>query len=164
MAIVGFVAFKFLNENETRLSPQATATFQTESLDLRINYSRPYKNNREIFGNVVQYDQYWRTGADEATEISFGGKVNFGGEEIGPGTYRLFTIPGKEEWKIVLNSELDQWGAFEPKYELDVIKVQAIPQKLAVAVDQLTLKFETAEEGVDLVITWDQTEVTIPIE
>lgn len=164
MGIIGFVAFKFLNENERRVSPQATATIKTENLDLNINYSRPYKNGRAIFGNVVKYGEYWRTGADEATEISFGKRVKFGDEEVNPGTYRLYTIPEKDEWIIALNSELGQWGAFEPNYDLDVVRIKITPNKLDKIVDQLTLRFETSKNGVDLLLSWDDTQVTIPIQ
>ncbi len=164
MGIIGFVAFKFLNENERRVSPQATATFKTENLDLRIDYSRPYKNNRTIFGNVVKFGEYWRTGADEATQISFGSKVNFGEAEIDPGTYRLYTIPNKGEWIVALNSELGQWGAFEPNYQMDVTRIAVTPEKLNKKVEQLTLNFENSGNGVDLLMKWDDTQVTVPIQ
>jgi len=164
MAIVGFVAFKFLKETEKRLSPQATATLKTEKLDLNIDYSRPYKNGRTIFGELIKFGEYWRTGADEATEIAFGNKVTFGGEEIDPGTYRLYTIPKEDEWTVVLNSELGQWGAFEPNYSMDVAKITAKPKKLNTIVDQLTIEFEPSKEGVDLVMSWDDTQVSVPIQ
>ncbi len=164
MGIIGFVAFKFLTENERRISPQATTTFITESLDLNINYSRPYKNGRTIFENVVKYGQYWRTGADEASEITFGGNVRFGGKEVEKGSYRLYTIPDKDEWLVVLNSELGQWGAFEPNHALDVVRIKIIPQKLDTIVDQLALNFETSSNGADLVISWDDTRVSVPIQ
>ena len=81
MGIIGFVAFKFMNENERRISPQATVTYKADELDLKIEYSRPYKKGREIFGGLVPYNQYWRTGADEATEITFGKEVNLAGSK-----------------------------------------------------------------------------------
>ena len=163
MGIVAFVAFKFLKESERRTSPQATASLKTEDLDLSVSYSRPYKNNRAIFGNVVQFGEYWRTGADEATEITFGRDVLFGEVEVEEGTYRLYTIPGEEIWEVILNSELDQWGAFEPDHALDVVKISVVSEELDKRLDQLMIDFESKRNGADLIIAWDDRQVVIPI-
>ncbi len=163
MAIVGFVAFKILSESDTRLSPQALANYKSDQLDLKLSYSRPYKKGRKIFGGLLPYGEYWRTGADEATEIEFKNPVSFGGQNIDAGRYRLYTIPDRERWKVILNSELEQWGAFEPNYELDVAKVDANVVMLDSLVEQLTIDFESELGGANLVIKWDRTQVSVPI-
>ena len=163
LSIVGFVAFKLLSETDTRLSPQAISNYRSDQLDLEISYSRPYKKGRKIFGGLLPYGEYWRTGADEATEIDFKRSVEFGGTFIEAGRYRLYTIPGKDSWKVVLNSELEQWGAFEPNYELDVVRIEVTPVELDSLVEQLTIDFESMDSGADLVIRWDKTQISVPI-
>ena len=78
---------------------------------ISITYSRPFKKERKIFGKesdsaLVPYCKYWRTGANKATKITFGENTLFGSEKVKKGTYSLFTIPGKEEWTILLNNDI----------------------------------------------------------
>ena len=79
--------------------------------NVEITYSRPHRRDREVFGNLVPFDKMWRTGANKATSIRFGDDVVFGESKVKKGTYSLFTIPGENEWNVVLNSETELWGA-----------------------------------------------------
>lgn len=90
----------------------SVTTVQIEMLPptMKIVYGRPLKNGRTIFGGIIPYDKVWRTGANEATEITFYKDVVFGGQAVKAGTYSLFTIPGKKEWTFILNKDLDIWG------------------------------------------------------
>jgi len=163
MGIVAFVAFKLLSENEKRLSPKVSSNYKSKDLVLEVDYSSPYKKGRVIFGELVKYGEYWRTGADESTEITFNSDVTFGNADVKAGRYRLYTIPDSNKWMVVLNSELGQWGKFEPRRELDVVKVEVESQKLENIEEQLIIDFESTEEGVDLVIKWDNTGLKVPI-
>ncbi len=128
--------------------------------DVKITYGRPYKKGRTIYGGLVKYGEVWRTGADEATEITFMKDGTFAGKPVKAGTYALFTIPDEKEWTVILNSELGQWGAFgyEKVKDKDVLKATVPAKSLDTAVEQLTLKFSPNE----LLIDWDLTEVAIP--
>ena len=80
--------------------------------EVEITYSRPGMKDRVIFGGLVPYNELWRTGANEATTISFSKDVVIEGEPLKAGTYGLFTVPGKEEWVVIFNNVPNQWGAF----------------------------------------------------
>src|SRR5690606_3666227 len=81
----------------------------------RVIYSRPQKKGRDIFGDLVPYDEVWRTGANEATELTTYIPFMFGKTVLKPGTYTLYTIPNKDEWIIIINSDINVWGAYSYK-------------------------------------------------
>jgi hypothetical protein len=142
--------------NEKRKSPHETVS----NANIKIVYGRPYKKDREIFGKLVPFGEVWRTGADEATQITFAKDGKFGGTPVKAGTYALFTIPGQKEWQIILNGKLGQWGAFdyEKNKGQDVLKV-TVPAGTATATEQLTITLPANA----VVITWDKTQVSIPV-
>jgi Protein of unknown function (DUF2911) len=129
--------------------------------NIKITYGRPYKNNREIFGTLEKYGVAWRAGADEATEITFAKDGTFGGKPVKAGTYTLFAIPQANEWTIVLNSALRQWGAYayEKNKSKNVLEVKVPAKKLDNVVEQFTIKVESG----NMVMEWDKTQVTIPV-
>ncbi|MBC7903407.1 MAG: DUF2911 domain-containing protein [Gemmatimonadaceae bacterium] len=138
-------------------SPRVTA----EGKDMKVAYGQPSKKGRVIFGGLEPYGKLWRTGANEATEITFAKDVVFGGQAVKAGTYTLFTVPGEKEWEVILNSQLGQNGAWQyDKYkDKDFVKVKVPAKKLDSVVEKLTLRF--ANPG--LVIEWDETQVAVPI-
>ena len=79
----------------------------------KVLYGRPQKNDGEVFGNLVPYNKLWRTGANEATEVKFYKDVEFGNCKVKAGTYVLVTIPGEDDWLVILNSQTDVWGSFQ---------------------------------------------------
>jgi len=95
-----------------RPSPNATLTQTVGVTDIVIKYSRPGVKGRQIWGGLVPYDAIWRTGANEATTINFSDDVLINGQKLPKGTYAFFTIPGKDSWSLVFNSQAEQWGAF----------------------------------------------------
>ena len=149
---------------------------------VKVTYGQPYKRDRDnIFGTkesgaVVPYGEIWRTGANEATEITVTKDVMIAGKKLAAGTYSLFTTPGAESWKFHFNSllGLDGTGYYDavaekftpadlPKH--DVLVVEAKPVTLAAAneVDQLTFEFEKTAAGADMILRWIRTEVRLPI-
>ena len=112
---------------------------------IRVVYSRPQKGGRAIFGTTVPYGKVWRTGANESTEIKFYQDVTFGGKTVKAGTYALFTIPGEKEWTIILNSDLDFWGAYQYKEKNDVLRITAPVSSLPTAVENFAIQFEKKE-------------------
>ncbi|HEX9799092.1 MAG TPA: DUF2911 domain-containing protein [Thermoanaerobaculia bacterium] len=149
---------------------------------VRVVYSRPYKRGREnIFGSkeskaLVPYGELWRTGANEATEITVTEDVTVAGKKLAAGTYSLFTTPNADSWKIHFNSllGLDGVGHFDPAAQkftpadlppTDVLVVDATPTTLPEdkEVDQLSFSFEKTDGGADMVLRWIRTEVRLPI-
>ena len=125
-----------------------------------VSYGRPMKKGRDIFGALVPYGEVWRTGADEATEITFDKDVMFGGKKVVAGTYSLFTIPGKEEWTIIINKELKQWGAYKYNEKNDVVRATAPARHMDKPIEQFTM---TPKDG-ELVMEWDATSVAVPMK
>lgn len=132
---------------------------------IRVIYSRPAKNGRKVFGNLVPYGEVWRTGANEAPEIKFYEDVTLSGKKVEAGTYALFSIPGKEEWAIILSSDVDQWGTYSYKEADDVLRVSAPVSQLSDPIENFTIQFEGKgkgkKEGV-MKLAWDQTLVELP--
>lgn len=131
---------------------------------VRVLYSRPAKKEREVFGKLIPFGKVWRLGANEATEIKFYQDVIFGGKMLKAGTYALFAIPDQKEWTIVLNSELDHWGAYSYKENLDVLRVVVPVKSTADVVENLAIAFEKAEaKATTMRIAWDKTMVEVAI-
>ncbi len=127
--------------------------------NMTISYGRPYKKGRDIFGGLVSTGQVWRTGADEATEITFEKGAVVAGRQVSAGTYTLFTIPGKE-WTIILNKELGQWGAFKYDKSKDVMQAPVKATEANKPVEQFTITIK--EDG--FIMAWDKTQVFVPVK
>ncbi len=148
-----------------RPSPLELVTMKYEDTYVKITYCRPSKKGRDIFGALVPYGEVWRTGANEATEITITGDIKIGNHELKAGTYSLFTIPEEEEWTIIINSDLGQWGAFRYNTEHDVLRFQAKTVKTDQVYEPFTIEFEqNGAQKTNLLLIWDRTRVIIPIE
>jgi hypothetical protein len=132
---------------------------------IRVTYGRPTKNGRVIFGQLVPYNAVWRTGANEATEIKLYEAIELAGQKVKAGSYALFTIPGEKEWTIILNSDLDYWGAYSYNASHDVLRITAPVIALTETVENFTIQFEKkgVNEGV-MKLAWDNTLVTVPFK
>lgn len=141
-----------------RKSPHDTVS----SINTSVTYGRPYKNDRNIFGELEKYGRVWRVGADEATTITFKKDVKLGDKEVKAGTYTLFAIPNENEWTIIINSKLGQWGAYsyEKNKASDVAQFNVPVKKLESVVEQLTIRFEGETA---MLIEWDKTQVLVPL-
>ncbi len=128
---------------------------------IKVVYSRPQKKSREIFGNLVKLDKVWRTGADEATEIKFFQDVKMGDQTIKAGSYSLFTIPGEKEWTIIINSDLDSWGAYTYDEAKDVARIK-VPVSSGDALEAFSIAFKKVDKGYHMVMGWDTTRVEVP--
>jgi len=135
----------------------------TEPLLARVIYSRPQKSGRIIFGDLVEYGQVWRLGANEATEIEFFQNVKIDGKKVAKGRYTLYAIPNADNWTIILNKDVDTWGAFKYDAQKDVLRTTVPVQKLTDPVEALAMTFEKTETGCNLVIAWDNIETSFSI-
>ena len=128
----------------------------------RIIYSRPAKKDRTIFGELVKYGEVWRTGANEATEIDFFKDVTINGTIVKAGAYSIYTIPRKEEWTFILNSQTNQWGNNHDP-EKDVLKVTMESMPSPQTIEEFSISFVETPNGLILFMGWDNTLVNLPI-
>ena len=149
-------------------SPFEEVKSSVGDLDVTVTYCRPYKKERLIFGPedegaLVPYGEYWRLGANDATEITFSKAVSFGGEQVDAGGYRMYAVPNADSWKITLNSELGAFGYFEPHYELDVASINAPTSSTSEEIEQFTIQLNQSGPTINLTFIWDDTQVIVPI-
>ena len=163
LGFAGWIAYMVMTTKAH--SPEDTVVFNAEGATFMVNYCRPYKKGRKIFGGLVPYGEYWRTGANDATEVSFSQDITFDGIVVPAGRYRFYTTPDVNEWELVLNSELDQWGAFMPNKELDVAVIKVPSRPLPQLVEQFSIFFDNDLEGpgYNMHLQWDRTEVIVPV-
>lgn len=129
---------------------------------MKVVYSRPQLKGRQIGVDLARYGEVWRTGANEATEIRFYQDMMLGDQAVSAGTYTLFTIPGKEEWTIILNKDIDVWGAYSYDEENDVVRFNVPTGKGEKSLDALSMTFTPAENGANLHMGWGKVRVTVP--
>lgn len=147
-----------------RKSPIAISSVKVGQSYIKIVYGQPYRDGRTIFGDWEPYGEVWRTGANEATEITITKPVLMASQQINPGTYSVFTIPGEDRWTVILNRELGLWGAFDYKPELDYIRFEVPTFDLDEEVEVLTITFAEVQQSVtSMKIEWDLVGVEIPI-
>jgi hypothetical protein len=128
---------------------------------VKVLYGRPQKKGRRIFGSLVPYNKVWRTGANEATEITFFKDVKLGDQEIKAGTYSLFTIPNKTSWTIIINSDTDVWGSYYYDQEKDVARLDVPVQKIDV-IEHFSVAFTKETDGTRMILAWDNISVAVP--
>jgi len=147
-------------------SPAATIKQRVGLTDIEINYSRPSMRGREIFGRLEPLGAVWRTGANNATKITFSTPVKFNGTEVPAGTYALFTIPERNEWTVILNNVPGQWGSYAYDAKNDVARVKAIPVPLAQPVETFAITFSDLanESAATLNLMWETVRVPVKLE
>jgi hypothetical protein len=145
-------------------SPGAAISQVVGVTKISIDYSRPSLKGREIFGNLVPYGKLWRTGANEATEITFTTNIQIGETALQAGTYTLFSIPNKDKWTIILNSELGQWGDFAFDASKNILTYEATVSSNTDVYEGFTIQFEDVNNGFNMLLLWDALKVTIPIQ
>lgn len=134
-----------------------------EPLVVRILYSRPQKQGRTIFGELVEYGKVWRLGANEATEIEFYKDVKIGGKKVPKGRYTLYGIVNESTWTIIINKDTDTWGAFKYDSKKDVLRTDVKVQKTEETVESMSMWFDKTTSGISLNISWEQVKISLPI-
>jgi hypothetical protein len=146
-----------------RVSPNAVVGQTIGVTEVRITYGRPGVRGRTIFGDLVPFGEVWRTGANEATAISFSSPVRIEGKSLDAGTYGLFTIPGQDRWTIIFNNEPEQWGAYNYDSSKDTLRVEVEPES-APTQEMMTFSFEnTTDTTATCVLHWAETRVPFEI-
>jgi len=147
-----------------RPSPLAIASARYKETYIKITYSQPMKNGRAIFGGLVPFDKVWRTGANEATEITCTKDILINGILLKAGTYSIFTIPNQIKWTIIINSEAGLWGSYNYNVKKDVFRFDVPVQSLDMLYEAFTIQLDQRNDVADLLIIWDKTKVLIPIK
>ena len=150
---------------KARPSPLAVVTAHYKETYLKVTYSQPHKQGREVFGKLVPYDQVWRTGANEATELTLTRDIKINEMTLKAGTYSIFTIPSIEKWTIIFNSDLGMWDSYNYNPMMDVMKFE-LPVTILkdVVYEPFTIWIDQKNDKADLQMAWDKTKVTLPLQ
>lgn len=153
---------------QIKLPPASSTQFILQDLGISqvsVVYQRPNMKGRTIFGELVPYEQIWRTGANNATNITFQSDVKIEGQALEAGTYALFTIPGKDEWTIIFNKNAKQWGAYTYDKADDILRVKVKPRALTNPIETFTIAFEEVnDQHLKACLLWEKTKVSFLIE
>ena len=145
-------------------SQHGTITQRVGLTDISVDYSRPDKRGREIFGGLVPYGKVWRTGANSPTTIKFSDAVKIEGKDLAAGEYAFYTMPGENEWTIIFSKNLKLWGAYGYKPDADALRVTVKPMTLPDEVETFTIGFANLkDDGATLHLDWDKTRVPIQL-
>ena len=133
-----------------------------EPLAIRLIYSRPQLNGRKVFGELQEYGQVWRIGANEATEIEFFKDVKINNRKVKKGRYTLYSIPYADKWTVIVNKETDTWGSFKYDPAKDVVRMD-VPTSKNEITEALTIVFEKSATGANMLVYWDDVKASLPI-
>lgn len=144
-------------DKSKRKSPPAQATAMIGAASVTVDYSSPAVKGRTVWGDLVPYDKVWRTGANEATTFETDKDLLIDGQKLPAGKYAFFTIPTKDKWTIIFNSDADQWGAYGYKLKKDVLRVEVSPMELEEQVEHLVFEVEKGAKNTGKVMMkWDK--------
>jgi len=167
LSTLGYLGFNYMKSETKKASPEEVKTYTVNDLSITVDYSRPSKKGRVIFGELVPYGKVWRTGANEATTVEVSKAIKLGGQPLPAGKYTLWTIPEADAWTVILNSKHYSWGVtYGGEAQLDptadVLRVEVPVQELPTEVEMFTIDVSSAPPALNL--KWDRTGVSIPIE
>ena len=146
-------------------SPLSTVSQKVGLVDVTVTYSRPSRRGRTVMGELVPYDQLWRTGANQATKVSFSDEMSVAGQKVPAGEYALFSVPGQEEWTVIFNKNTDQGGTADYKEEEDALRVQVPSSTTDNTYETFTIGFsDLTETTANMNVAWENTNVAIPLE
>jgi hypothetical protein len=130
---------------------------------MRLVYSRPHLQRRALFNGILKYDEPWRLGANESSEITFYRSVTIQGKKIPAGRYIIYGIPRQDKWTIILNSNIDSWGLKQDPGK-DIGRFDVPISTNGVSLEYFTMVFEKTDSGADLVIAWADVVARLPIK
>jgi hypothetical protein len=145
-------------------SPSAKLEQVVGVTKFKVDYSRPSMRDRKVYGGLVPYGEVWRTGANATTKVSFDSEISFGGKTVPAGDYVLFSIPGADEWTVILygDTTVSNAGAYDEKK--DVARVQVKPVKLAAPVESFMIGFDNLrDESATMFLDWSDVRVAVPL-
>jgi hypothetical protein len=144
------------------LSPRDTVTAAVGDADVWVQYGRPLRRGREIFGQVVPWNTVWRLGANAATHFHTSGDLRVGGADVPAGTYTLWALPSPGGWQLIVNRQTGQWGTDYDTAQ-DLVRVAMRVETLSQPVEQMTIAIEPEGAGAVLRVEWDRTRASVPL-
>jgi Protein of unknown function (DUF2911)/Tetratricopeptide repeat len=168
LALAIALAITSVTEAQALRTP-APSTTQTIKQDfglgsIELSYSRPGMKGRKVFGDLVPFGKVWRTGANQATTITFSDDVTIGGTAVKAGKYGLVSIPDKDNWTFIITKQLDITSPAAYKAENDVVKVMAKPMAMKDAMENFTMQFANVKSNsCELHVMWENTAVSLPM-
>ena len=142
--------------NTPQPSPTANIKQNFALSNIEISYSRPGVKGRKVFGDLVPYGKVWRTGANNATTITFGEEVLIGGKKVPAGKYGLLTIPGESEWTIIISKQTNVTSPADYKQDQDVVRVQAKPATMPFAIETFMINIDNIKSNsCEIGLGWD---------
>jgi hypothetical protein len=147
------------------LSPPGEASVKfADGKTVTIQYSRPSMRSRKVFGGLVPYDQVWRTGANAATSLKTDADLTIGGTNVPAGSYTLYTLPGANSWKLIINKQTGQWGT-EYSEGQDLARVDMKVSKLPSPMETFTISLDkTGPTSAGLKLGWEDTAASVDIQ
>jgi len=147
-----------------QLSSTQTITQELGLGQIDLTYSRPNVRGRKIFGGLEPYGTVWRTGANAATIIKFSDDVTINGNKVPAGEYGLFSIPGKDEWTVILNKTAHQWGAYTYKQSEDLLRFKVKTITHSEPTETMTVQFNNVDQTkCELEVKWENISFSFPI-
>lgn len=147
-----------------RPSPLATLKQKVALTDVEVTYSRPGVKGRNVFGELVAFNEVWRTGANAVTTITFADDVSVNGKPLGAGKYALLSVPGEKEWTVIFSKDSEIGGVSEYKQETDAARISVKPRMLRDAVETFTIDFtDFNDEGATISMTWQNTAIDMQV-
>ncbi|NKI30433.1 DUF2911 domain-containing protein [Croceivirga thetidis] len=162
--IITFQDFAFSQQSYPSLSPKGIIEQGVGNTNLKIEYERPSARNRKVFGELVPWNEVWRTGAGYCTKISFDKNVAIGKQAIEAGTYSLLTIPNKEEWIVILNTDTSLYGAYDYNPDKDVARFVVYPQHSNRYYETLTIDVDLIPNNAMIYVSWENTSIAFAFE
>jgi hypothetical protein len=157
---VAFAARDSAGQGMGVLSPRDTLRAVIAGVSLMVDYGRPMKRGRQIFGGIVPWDKVWRTGANAATQFSTDRDLVIGGVAVPAGKYTLWTVPGQGGWKLVVNRQTGQWGT-EYHEAQDLVRIDMQVEELTSPAEQFTIAIAPEGSGGVLRLAWDRTQASV---
>ncbi len=168
---LGLLLYSVFVENifSPRLSPKDSAKISLNDLDIKVEYNRPSKRDREVFGALVPFNKVWRTGANEASTFSTNKDLMIDGMLLKKGKYTIWTVPMQDSWKVMLNSKQYEWGVnekMEPMWDpnYDAIELEVATEQIDSTVEKFTIAFDNTTGNLKLTMAWDNTKIEVPID
>jgi hypothetical protein len=152
LVLLSFFAISFANAQDKPKSSAEKATGMINGATIQINYGSPSVRGRQIWGELVPFDQVWRAGANEATTFETDKALTIEGLILPAGKYSFFIIPNKEECTIIFNKETKQWGAYKYNDKVDQLRVKVKPQ----TADSFTEKLTYVINATDVELVWEK--------
>lgn len=170
LGIGGGLGFYFWKRQARARHPKEHVRFHKNELKVDIEYSRPYKKGRKVFGGVIPYHKVWQTGADAATTFKTNRDLYVDGSLLKAGNYTLWTIPGKETWKIIFNTKQYIWGT-NPMTgktlhdaDYDTLNLELPVSQTSDITEQFSIRFQKHDRLNDLFLKWDDIIIDIPFK